>query len=428
MISLGTKRLLVLLVVLCLPGSGQALVGDTFEAFGLDGSIRNTLYASANHDRANPADGWSESLLRLVVGGQPKDCLSYEIHGVQSLALSSGTGESLGLFGFWGTAGRYKAFDLAWGWADNQDVHARAWLDRANVKLVLPFADVTAGRQAISFGKAYFWNPLDVYLAFSAHQFDRDYKAGVDAIKIDIPLGDFSGINLVGVMGRSLTGGVYENDRRLDASWLGSSVMGRVFGNVLEWDVAMQIAKVYGGYSFGGALSGELGALAVRAEGAFFLVDEPQVLTVAGHSIPGENEQTDHFTGVIGLGHRFESTLNIEVEFLYNGAADSDLNLAAIRVSNGSTLNMSKTILGLTASYEIIPILSGQAVWMLSFSDGSSLVQLGLTLSVADEADMFFGTLIGLGARPSGSTLQPILKSEFGTYPNSFYMQYKYYF
>ena len=43
------------------------------------------------------------------------------------------------------------------------------------------FAGLTIGRQAVSFGKAHFWNPLDVFLAFDPFQFDRDYKPGVDA-------------------------------------------------------------------------------------------------------------------------------------------------------------------------------------------------------------------------------------------------------
>ena len=67
----------------------------------------------------------------------------------------------------------------------------------------LGWGDLTAGRQAITFGKAYFWNPLDVFFPFDSSQIDREYKPGVDALRIDVPLGAFSGLNLVGAAGRT---------------------------------------------------------------------------------------------------------------------------------------------------------------------------------------------------------------------------------
>jgi hypothetical protein len=80
-------------------------------------------------------------------------------------------------------------------------------------------------------------------------------------------------------------------------------------------------------------------------------------------------------------------------------------------------------------SYEILPILTGSLVWIFSFSDYSSLLQPGLALSMADEVDFVFGAMIGLGKRPTaGSPASPLgLASEFGTYPNIFYIEFKFY-
>jgi len=86
-------------------------------------------------------------------------------------------------------------------------------------------------------------------------------------------------------------------------------------------------------------------------------------------------------------------------------------------------------LLGVVATYEILPILNGSLAWIFSFSDQSSLIQPGLALSISDEAEFLFGAMIGLGARPKGSTpLTLDLKSEFGTYPNIYYMEFKFYF
>jgi hypothetical protein len=91
---------------------------------------------------------------------------------------------------------------------------------------------------------------------------------------------------------------------------------------------------------------------------------------------------------------------------------------------SGGSFHLGQHLLGVVATYEILPILNGSLAWIFSFSDYSSLVQPGLSLSVSDEADFLFGAMIGLGARPTASGLE----SEFGTYPNIYYMEFKFYF
>jgi len=425
------------LLALLLSGDAGAIWGDSYEDFGLDGSLRTiTLgtYNYANDDifgPENPGDGMSQTMLRLTIGGRPTDWLTYEIHGVQSLSFSTMVDADLqgaAVFGTQGVDTRYLVLNAAWDWADENDIQARLWLDRCNFKIVLPFADVTVGRQAITFGKAYFWNPLDVFLAFDPRQFDRDYKAGVDALRIDIPLGDFSGVNLVGVLGRKLSVyGSYRDEGAFNASWYGSAIVARAYTNLLEWDLAVQGGKVYGGYQVGGAASGEIGEIAIRLEAAYlFAVDSDELpFPLSG------KEVEDNFTGVIGLGHRFENTLHIEMEYLYNGAGDPDkLEAALVRMLAGGSYHMGEHLLGVVATYEILPILNGSLAWIFSISDLSSLIQPGLALSVSDEAEFLFGAMIGLGARPvpSGIAGFPQLESEFGTYPNIYYMEFKFYF
>jgi hypothetical protein len=437
MASPRTSSISIALLALLWCGDAWAIWGDSDEAFGVDGSLRTITLGTYNYDNPdifgedNPGDGMSQTMLRLTIGGRPTDRLTYEIHGVQSLSFSSMTSTAMQgpvVFGTQGVDTRYLALDAAWDWADENDIQARLWLDRCNLKIALPFADVTIGRQAVTFGKAYFWNPLDVFLAFDPRQFDRDYKAGVDALRIDIPLGDFSGINLVGVLGRKLSVyGSYRDEGVLNASWYGSAVVARAYTNLLEWDLAVQGGKVYGGYQVGGAASGEIWEIAIRLEAAYlFAVDSDELpFPLSG------NEIENNVTAVVGLGHRFENTLHIEMEYLYNGAGDADnLETALVRMLAGGSYHLGEHLLGVVANYEILPILNGSLAWIFSFSDQSSLIQPGLVLSVSDEAEFLFGAMIGLGARPvpSGIAGVPMLKSEFGTYPNIYYMEFKFYF
>ena len=436
----SNTRFLVALLVLCLGGNARAMWGDSDESFGLDGSLRTVTAATYNYENPaifgenNPGDGMSQTMLRLTIGGRPTDWLTYEIHGVQSLSFSSmqdSAVQGTTIFGVQGVDTRYQALDATWSWADENDVQARLYLDRCNMKIALPFADVTIGRQAVTFGKAYFWNPLDVFLAFDPRQFDRDYKAGVDALRIDIPLGDFSGVNLVGVLGRKLevglSGVAYEDDKVVDASWYGSALVARVYTYHFEWDWAVQGGKVYGGYQVGGAASGEIGGIAIRLEAAYLFADDSDLLPY----MLDEKEMENHFTAVVGLGHRFENTLQIEMEYLFNGSGDpDDLEAALMRMMSGGSYHLGEHMLGVVATYEILPILNGSLAWIFSISDQSSLIQPGLSLSISDEADFVFGAMIGLGARPvpSGIAGRPQLESEFGTYPNIYYMEFKFYF
>jgi hypothetical protein len=204
-------------------------------------------------------------------------------------------------------------------------------------------------------------------------------------------------------------------------SWYGSAVLGRAYTNVADWDLAAQGGKIYGGYQAGAALAGVLGPIEIRAEGAYlFAIDEAQ------EPVPID----DHFVGAIGIGRLFDSSLNLQAEYLYNGAGDDDdLLLALGRVTSGRALQMSEHLVAAMASYDLLPILTGSLATIVSLSDASGVVQPGLSYSIADESDVLAGALIAWGKRPTGTTLfDTELRSEFGTYPNFYYVQYRFYF
>ncbi len=412
-----------------------ALWGDSEEALGVVASLRSLDALSRNYDAPllfgpdNDADGTSQTLLRVEIAGRPLPTLAYEIHAVQGLEFS--TSPSSGMLGggalFAGAPrrSRYRALDLSEDWlGDDADLGAPAWIDRAALKLALPWADLTLGRQALSFGKAYFWNPLDVFLAFDPRQFDRAYKAGVDAARVDLPLGDFSGLTLLGVLGRRLDplGAWSEGEGgRAAASWYGSALLARLFGNLAGWDLGLQGGKLYGGWQVGAAASGERWGLELRAEAAWFWAEDSGPLPL----LPAEPELRDALSAVLGLGRRFEGDLVVELEYLYQGAGDpDDLMAAALRQAGGATYHWSRNVLGLMGSYPLHPLWQSSLALLLSLDDGSALLQPGLVFSVADEAELLLGALLPWGERPAGLTL----RSEFGSYPAMGYLQFTQYF
>lgn len=416
-------------------GQSSALVGDTEGAFGMDGSLRAIGAVIHNYDyppffgKDNEIDEYLQGILRFTAGGRPIDRLVYEIHLVQSLTyFSAGVAPGAGAFNLAAGKSRYRAIDAGWDWLEEEKTTASLWFDRFNLKIALARADITIGRQAITFGKAYFWNPLDVFLPFDPNQFDRDYKAGVDALRLDIPLGNFSGFTLVGVLGRELdmSGNYRSGDKTWDASWYGSSLLARLFANARGWDLAFQGGKVYGGYQIGEGLVGEINALEIRAEAAYLWAEDSPPLP---SPLQGDLIE-DHLTSVAGLGHRFENNLVLEVEYLYNGGGEkNDLNSAWVRFQNGVILHLGRHLLGFMASYDFMPILVGQITMIYSLSDSSALIQPSLTVSLTDNADLLLGANINSGRRPEGDSIENTeIKSEFGTYPDFYFAEVKFYF
>ena len=420
--------------ILAVPCVAWALYGDTESDFGLDGRLSTTNALVDNYDFEpffgdDNTDQFSQNLLRLIAAGRPTERLSYEVHGIQSYTYSSagdGTTESP-IFETSGADRRYRALDATWDWHDSDNNLASLWLDRFNAKSALSWADITVGRQAITFGKAYFWNPLDIFLPFDPRQFDRDYKAGVDALRVDIPLGSFSGINLITVAGRELDSSrKFIDDGTLNASWYGSAVLGRMFTTLKGWDLAIQGGKIYGGYQLGTGLVGEIGPIEARAEAAYLWAQDSESLPAP---LKGDLVE-DAFTATVGFGHRFDNTFTVEIEYFYNGAGESDdLNESFVRFSSGSSLQISRHLTGLLVSYEFLPIITGQLLGLYSWDNPSGQIQPILTWSPSDNTEVLVGASVNFGDRPEESSTSPVeLQSEYGTFPDFYIMQFKLYF
>ena len=415
------------------PNMAWALYGDTESAFGLDGRLSTTNLLIDNYDFKpffgnNSTDQTSQNILRLIAAGRPSGQLNYEVHGLQSYTYSSSRRETgASILGTTGTDTRYRAVDATWDWYERGNNAASMWLDRFNLKASLAKADIVAGRQPITFGKAYFWNPLDSFLPFDPRQFDRDYKAGVDALRMDVPFGSFTGINLVGVAGRQLDySGKYVDHGTLNASWYGSAILAGTFTTLQGWDLAVQGGKIYGGYQLGGGLVGEIGPVETRAEAAYFWAQDSEPLP---SPLEGDLVE-DSFTGVVGFGHRFENSLTLEIEYFYNGAGDSnDLDASFVRFASGNILQMSRHLTGFLISYEFIPIITGQFTTLYSWEDPSAQIQPILTWSVSNNTDLMLGASINFGDRPTRDSSGEVkLRSEFGTFPDFYFMEFKLYF
>jgi hypothetical protein len=218
-----------------------------------------------------------------------------------------------------------------------------------------------------------------------------------------------------------------EGARTLDASWTGSAVLGRAFGTVRGWDVALQGGKVFGGYHVGAGAVGEIGPLETRVELARQIADADLPL-IPG--LPtGDRLVEDGTTAVVGVGHRFESTLTLEAEWFANGLGDTaHLDAALVRFGRGATLGLSDHLVGLVAAYDILPVLVGQLGGLVAPADPSVQVLPRLTWSAADEVEVLAGAIVNFGRRPTLAADGLQVRSEFGAFPDVYYVEVKLYF
>ena len=392
-------------------GPARAIYTDPAERLTLGSSVRTIAAVYRPHHLPGAqTGGLGLTSLRVTADGKPAQWFAYELHGVEDVLTAPAAIPGVGFVE--PESERYRLAPLSSTWLEEGQVTARFWCDRAWVKYRLPGFDLTLGRQAVTFGKARFWNPLDVFLPFDPRQFDREYKLGVDALRVDVPLGEASGLTLVATPGRVDGGYPYRR------SWYGSAVLGRGYTNLEGWDLTAQGGKVYGGYQLGGGFAGTLGPVELRGEAAEFLaIDDPREPTDLG----------DHLLGVIGVGRLFDSSLNLQAEYLFNGAGSDHLNEAARRVAAGRAWQMSRHVLAAMVAYDFLPILNGSFATLVSLSDGSCAFLPGLRYSVSDESDLLVGVLLGVGRRPRPGP--PVtLRSEFGSYPDFYYLLYRVYF
>jgi len=401
----------------------------------LGGSIR-TIPALVQQPLGDPSlAALDQTFLRLTAVAKVSDFFRLEVHAVESAQIESGSAARGGA-SFARGAQRYRAIDLRWRQLDEERASAALEIDRLNLRLALPGIDVTVGRQAINFSKTLFWNPLDAFLPFDPRAFDRDYKPGVDALRIQIALAETTGLEVVAAAGPTLkldakAGAVSTEARFFDSTETGAALVLRAFATHGPFDFSLQGGKVYGGFAIGAGMAAEVLGFGVRSEATLFAADRSLALLPDGRGGTRQAYLIDHgFSFVFGVDRRFASELTLALELFHNGAAETDdLVLSGARVALGQAQSLSRNLMALSATWQITPVWSLSAAGLLSLSDASALLTPGIKWSAANEVEVLAGALIGIGTKPRADGTGPAIpQSEFGTYPNLFWAEAKLYF
>ncbi len=328
---------------------------------------------------------------------------AYELNAVLG-KTRSGTGLELT------SPTKLRLTDLNREFASGDDYALGQNLDRFNAVLSLSWLEATVGRQAISHGSGRLFNPTDIFAPVSPYTTYSEYKAGVDAVRLTKPVGEELELEFYAVA---------HEDGPAKGIYLGR--LRRLFSG---WDASLLAGFSLGEVTLAADLSGDIGGAGWYAEAIARLRDDVSTTLRA----------------TVGLQYHFGLGVDLVVEGHYNGPGriePESYGLAALTPEGraGEIFLTGRWYGGFSLLYELHPLVESGLSGIVNAMDGSLLLLPSLDWEVASDVVLKAGASIGLGRRPEAVTDSSapggqvgIAKSEFGAYPNIYYLELQFTF
>jgi hypothetical protein len=304
------------------------------------------------------------------------------------------------------TPGGGEYWNLQWTIGESDHWVWRHRLDRLNVNVApTEAANVTFGRQTISWATTLFLTPADPFVPFDPADPFREYRGGVDALRIQVYPGPFSDLDFVVRPMDTATG------RTITLLTRGRSVWN-------TWEISTWIGVLHNEPAGALGFSGALGGTALRAEISL-----------------REDEENLALRGTLGIDRRYDllaRDLYLVLEYQHDefGAARADELLSVVLsepYSWGEMQVLGQDELAGQAAYQVHPLLNASLLALWNVNDGSVLIAPGASYSISNEVAAQVGLFWGLGAdvsedptapQPPTYTL-PQLPSEYGITPTT---------
>jgi hypothetical protein len=293
---------------------------------------------------------------------------------------------------------------LDWTVRDSNQSEWRHRIDRLQVRATAGPIEVTVGRQAISWATALFLTPSDPFAPFDPSDPFREYRGGVDALRVRGFAGPFTEIEAVVRPTDTPLGTTMTALARVGTSRGGWAFGG--WGGVLHDEAAAALF-----------LNGAIGSSSLRAE--FALREDPE-----GGALPRASLGIDRFKIVRGRD------LFMLAEVQYDGygsdSADELLRVAASApYARGEMQTLGRWTVATQASYQLHPLVGVDALLLLNADDASGLIAPGISWSTTGSASTRLGLYRSFGDGPPAPLM---LGSEYGSVPTSAYVSVSLFF
>ena len=279
-------------------------------------------------------------------------------------------------------------FNLQSVYADSSDIYARQLIYRAYITSAISDVDITLGRQRVSWGTAYMWNPMDILNPFNPLQLERAERAGADAALIDWNAGDLTRFSLV----------YAQHD-----GGASSSTALRARSNFSGFDMSLLAGEFRGKQVTGFDFSGQAGQVGLKGELTY---TRPK-------------DKKEYLQAVIGADYTFSGTFFMELEYYYNGQGTTDRSQYNYSLLfNGTVQSLAQHYLGLFIGGDITPLLRLENVLIYNLDDKSYFFYPGLSYSPDENVTLSLGLQLFTGE--SGT--------EFAAINNLYFAQLQWFF
>ena len=222
---------------------------------------------------------------------------------------------------------------------------------------------LSLGRQRVNWGQTFVWNPNDIFNTYSFFDFDYPERPGCDALRTTCFHNETSSTELVAAAapeGRSTAAILHRwNRRNVDYQIIA--------GQMQHNDIVV-----------GGAVTGELRGVNLRAEASYF------------HPLDKDSDPVVALAA--GADYVFPGSLMIQAEVLYNNVGGSssgnglfDLYSAPL---SAKRLSISDTNIFAQASYPITPRLNASLSGMMFVDVEATYAGLSADYSLAQNLDL----------------------------------------
>ena len=388
---------LLLLILLTEAGTSQAQL-PTVRGYYLNVGLwsDSALYSSGGLFEINRLRVMS----RPAVGPLFLD-VAYE--HVFSWSERSGAGASGSILGAIVPSGGEWA-DLGWTLEESDHVLWRHRFDRLSLAWSpIDILEITIGRQTISWATTLLLTPTDPFVPFDPSDPFREYRAGVDALRVQVfpsPLSELDFVlrptkTEVAVLGEDTT--TLTLLARGRTTWKG-------------WEISAWAGALHDEPAAAVGTTGGIGSLALRGEA----------------SLREDNDDLK-FRGTVGVDTRieaFDRDLYLVFEYQHDGlGASSASDLARVFESDpfarGELQTLGRDVAVGQASYQLHPLASAQLLVLWNLNDGSALLAPAASYSVTNEARARAGLFWGIGS--DDVTPEGFPRSEFGPVSVIFY-------
>jgi hypothetical protein len=344
-----------------------------------------------------------QTAARLMFNTQPSQSMDFQFHyDLQAVIHSESSFDSNNGVSTLNTSSSaaYRINDVGATLGEQSNLTWLQNIDRFNLQWHFEEADLTLGRQAMSFGSARFINPTDIFLPFQIQTLNQEYRIGIDAIRFQYYQSELVTWDTGLIIGKDAK---TENNAAFIRNTFSLS------GTQWEWMwIHLDYAHVAG---FGFQRS-------IGDVGVWFETANSQL------------ETNSYWRHSMGVDYAFNEELLGMVEYHYNGAGADDPNQYISTGQINQSNNLGVYQLG---RHYLIPSLSwtASALWQVSMSaygnmdDQSVLFQVSANTSWSDNAYSELGCFVGTG-QSAESLLQ--LGSEYGNTPTTVYASLSYYF